>query len=130
MIRNMDLIRAIVLAIREHEAKPSASEVQTLISYNENEVFAYHIVLLTQSAMVTGVETGTRKDRYGISSLALSWSGQELADNLLSDDVWASAKKTLEDAGLQSASFEIWSQVIIARLTKLCSTAASPAMEP
>lgn len=119
MKRDMDLIRAIVLTIRDHEGRPSACEVQTLIRDFENEVFGYHIALLTQSAMMTGVETGPRKDRYGVTNLALTWSGQDFADNILKDDVWASAKKSLDDAELESASFEVWSELAVAKIKDL-----------
>ncbi len=81
MIRNMDLIRTIVLAIRAHEGRPSASEVQAIIREEDNGVFGYHIVLLTQGAMMTGVDTSARKDRYGIATLALTWAGQDFADS-------------------------------------------------
>ena len=69
MIRNMDLIRTIVLAIRDHEGRPSASEVQSLIGNDDNGIYGYHIVLLTQSELMSGVETGPRKDRYALSNL-------------------------------------------------------------
>ena len=119
MKRDMDLIRAIVLTIRDHEGRPSASEVQTLIRDFENEVFGYHIALLTQSAMVTGVEAGPRKDRYGVTNMALTWAGQDFADNILNDCVWASARKTLDDAELKSASFEVWTNVVVTKIREL-----------
>ena len=123
MKRNMDLIRAIVLAIRDHDGRPTATEVQALVGNDDNGIFGYHIVLLTQSEMMVGVETGPRKDRYGLSSLALSWAGQDFADNIVDDGVWASARKTLDDAGLKSASFEIWSQIAVGKITELCGGA-------
>lgn len=119
MKRDMNLIRAIVLAIRDHEGRPSASEVQTLIRDDENAVYAYHIALLTQSAMVIGVDTGERKDRYGVANLSLTWAGQDFADNILNDEVWASAQKKLDAAKLNAASFEIWSQLASAKITDL-----------
>ncbi|TWU24849.1 hypothetical protein Pla52o_11400 [Novipirellula galeiformis] len=125
MIRDMDLIRAIVLAIRNHEARPSAAEVQHLIGNVDDGVFGYHIELLTQGAMVTGIDTGPRKDRYGKANLALTWAGQEFADNIVNDAVWASARKTLDDAELKSASFEVWSQIVVAKITKLCAAVSS-----
>lgn len=121
MKRNMDLIRSMVLAIRSNEGRPSASEVQELIGDDDNGIYAYHVVLLTQSEMVTGVETGPRKDRYGIASLALTWAGHNFADNIISDAVWASVRKMLDDAELESASFEIWSKMAAAKITELCS---------
>jgi hypothetical protein len=123
MKRDMDLIRAIVLAVREHEGRPSATEVQSLISEPDNGVFGYHIALLTQGEMMTGVETGPRKDRYGVANLALTWAGQDFADNILNESVWASARKALADADLKSASFEVWSQVAIAKITERLSGA-------
>lgn len=123
MIRDMDLIRAIVLAVRDHEGRPSASEVQSLISNVDNAIFGYHIALLTQGAIMTGVDTSPRKDRYCVASLALTWAGQDFADNILNDGVWASAQKTLDDAELKSASFEVWSQIAVAKITELCGGA-------
>ena len=118
MIRNMDLIRAIVLAIREHDGRPSATEVQSIAGNVDNAVFGYHIELLTQGAMMTGVDTGPRKDRYGVANLALTWAGQNFADNIMNDEVWAAAKEALNEAELESASFEIWSQLAVATITK------------
>lgn len=123
MIRDMDLIRAIVLAIRNHEARPSASEIQQAIGDVDDGVFLYHIEMVTQGALVSGIDTGPRKDRYGKANLALTWEGQEFADNILNDSVWASAKKTLDDANLESASFEVWSRIAIAKITELCTPA-------
>ena len=119
MIRNMDLIRGIVLAIRKHDGRPSATEVQSLVGNADNAVFGYHIELLMQGTMMTGVNTGPRKDRYGIANLALTWAGQNFADDILKDEVWSSAKKKLNEAEMQSASFEIWSQLAVAQITKL-----------
>lgn len=123
MKRDMDLIRRIVLAIRDHDERPSASDVQALVRNEDNGVFSYHLELLIQSAMMTGVDTGVRKDRYGLASLALTWSGQDFADNVADDGVWASAHKTLSDAELKSASFAVWSQVVAAKITELCGGA-------
>ncbi|WP_404307754.1 DUF2513 domain-containing protein [Neorhodopirellula lusitana] len=123
MKRDMDLIRGIVLAIRNHEGRPSASEVQALVSNEENGIYEYHMQLLLQGEMMTGVDTGVRKDRYGLATLALTWAGQDFADNILNDDVWASAHQTLADAGLESASFTVWSQVVLAKITERCADA-------
>ncbi|TWU05995.1 DUF2513 domain-containing protein [Stieleria varia] len=118
MIRDMDLIRKILLAIRDHDGRPSASEVQTLINDTDNGVYGYHIALLLQGGMMTGVDTGPRKDRYGVSTLALTWAGQDFADNIVDDRVWVSAKEKLNDAGLNAASFEIWSQLAVAKINE------------
>ena len=123
MKRDMDLIRRIVLAIRDHDERPSASEVQALVRNEDNGIFSYHIQLLIQSAMMTGVDTGVRKDRYGMASLALTWAGHDFADNIANDGVWASAHETLADAELESASFAVWSQVVVAKITELCGGA-------
>ncbi|MGB7328742.1 MAG: DUF2513 domain-containing protein [Rubripirellula sp.] len=121
MKRDMNLIRAIVLAVRDHEGRPGAGEVQTLISDSENDVFGYHIALLVQSQMMSGVDTGPRKDRFGVTNLALTWAGQNFADNIVSDEVWTSARKKLDDAKLESASFEVWSQVVVAEIMERLS---------
>lgn len=121
MKRNMDLIRAIVLAIRDHEGRPGAAEVQSLVSNHENDVFGYHIALLVQSEMMSSVETGPRKDRFGVTNLALTWAGQNFADNILEDEVWASAQETLDDAKLESASLQVWSQITLAKITERLS---------
>ena len=123
MKRDMDLIRAIMLAIRDYDGRPSASEVQALVRSDDNGAFGYHIELLIQGAMMTGVDTGVRKDRYGMASLALTWAGQDFADNIANDRVWSSAHQTLADAELKSASFAVWSQVVVAKITELCGGA-------
>ncbi|MGB7345412.1 MAG: DUF2513 domain-containing protein [Pirellulaceae bacterium] len=119
MIRDMNLIRSIVLAIRDHEGRPAASEVQSLVSNVDNAIFGYHITILIQSALVTGVDTSARKDRFGVASLALTWAGQDFADNIINDGVWTSAQKQLNDADLKSASFEVWTRVAIAKITEI-----------
>ncbi|QDT11323.1 DUF2513 domain-containing protein [Planctomycetes bacterium K23_9] len=120
MIRNMELIRAMVLAIRQHEGRPSASEVQALISDEDNGVYSYHVELLIQGDLITAVDTSPRKDRYGKANLALTWAGQDFADNLVSDEIWASAKQTLAEANLDAASFQIWTQLAIKKITQRC----------
>ncbi len=123
MKRDMDLIRGMVLAIRDHDGQPSATELQSLVCNVDNAVFGYHILLLIQAAMMTAVETGVRKDRHGVTNLALTWSGQDFADNIANDGIWASARKTLCDAELESASFAVWSQIVLAKITELCGGA-------
>jgi hypothetical protein len=117
----MDLIRAIVLAIRQHEGRPSASEVQSLISDEDNGVYSYHIELLLQGDMLTAVDTSPRKDRYGKANMALTWAGQDFADNIINDNVWASAKESVKDAKLNSASFQVWTQIAVSKITELIS---------
>ena len=122
MIRNMDLIRSIVLAIRDHEGRPSASEVQTIVGNLDNAVYGYHLELLIQGAMMTGVETGPRKDRHGLANLALTWAGQDFADNISNDEVWSDAQKSLEEADLQLASIALWTQVALAKISERLGT--------
>ncbi|SMP48050.1 Hypothetical protein SAMN06265222_102376 [Neorhodopirellula lusitana] len=119
----MDLIRGIVLAIRNHEGRPSAGEVHALVSNEDNGIFGYHMQLLLQGVLVTGVDTGVRKDRYGLAILALTWTSQDFADNITNDDAWASAHQTLSEAGLESASFAVWSQIVATKITELCGGA-------
>ncbi len=123
MKRDMNLIRAIVLAIRDHDGRPSASEVQSLVSNEDNAVFGYHIQLLLQGAMMTGVDTGVRKDRHGVATLALTWAGQDFADDIANDAVWTSIHQSLADAELQSASFTVWSQLVVAKMIQSCGGA-------
>lgn len=124
MKRNMDLIRSIALAIRDHEGRPSASEVQTMVGNLDNAVYGYHLELLIQGAMITGVETGPRKDRHGLANLTLTWAGQDFADNISSDEVWSDAQKSLDEANLQSASFAIWTQAALAKISERLGTSS------
>ena len=47
------------------------------------------------------------------------YGDQDFADNILNDCVWASARKTLDDAELKSASFEVWTNVVVTKIREL-----------
>lgn len=112
MNRDMELIRSIVLAIREHESRPSSSEIEESINSGRDDalahdLFGYHMQLLWQSELVTGIDMRARRDPFAFSNLSLTWEGQDFADSVASEGVWSKVKSVLSDQGIKSAAFSV-----------------------
>ena len=103
MKRDMDLIRAILLAV-EDEPSSHAPEIE-IQGYTQEQV-GYHAELLKEAGFV---------ELYNDSDMIrrLTWSGHEFLDSARDNTRWNQAKDKLNKAG--GASIPIW----IALLTEL-----------
>ena len=111
MKRDMDLVRAIVLAI---EAAPGyAPEPLTIPNYAPEHI-GHHVYLMIQGGLLEGSDiTAQGAPCPQAIATCLTWTGHEFADAARNDTRWSTAKKVVtEKAG--SVTVEV--------LTKLLSS--------
>ena len=98
MRRQMDLIRAIVLQIEDHDS-PRAPEEIAVDGYTTAQV-EYHKALLIEAGFAIGVTTDTLNDEDEPECYIerLTWSGHEFADSVRSDTVWNKVKAKVNEA--------------------------------
>lgn len=88
MRRDMDLIRQIVMAVRELSP---GEELQSLDGVAP-AVFAEHAKLLIEAGIAEGVENNTYDGREVILQ-RLTWNGHDFADAVVDDTIWRKAKE-------------------------------------
>ena len=97
MKRNMDIIRAILLHINDHEEE-TIQEVK-LEQFSPKQV-AYHVNLLAEADYITGISTQTFQDSVPQwIDVRLTWDGHEFIDAARNETVWAKFKKTVAEKG-------------------------------
>jgi hypothetical protein len=121
MKRDMDRIREMVLELQGSEAWPRSGEFVTMMTSKDSSLSPalarYHIDLLRSGGLVepeTTTEIGVKskfKRHVKDTRLILSWAGQDFADNVANDGLWAKVKSALNDAGLKSAAFSVWARL-------------------
>ena len=86
MGRNMDIIRAIVLAARE-----SSSHVNHVEDISKED-YLFHAALLEEAGLVRAAIQETQGKVRSAIIFRLTWAGQDFADSILDDTVWNKAK--------------------------------------
>lgn len=98
MKRDMDLIRAILLALAD---MPSEGSALSKLDGVDKRLFDEHVLWLQEAGLIEAKisQDGLKKVTVAIA-LRLTWSGCEFADSVRSDTLWAKAKATvLKPAG-------------------------------
>lgn len=113
MKRDLDLIRAILLAI---ELDPARYSNPTMPGATESELRG-HLELLIDAGLVVASAAAFATAAWRIDSYRLTWAGHEFLESAREQKRWVAAKKTIELAG--GASF----QVLTAVLAKLAAQA-------
>ena len=115
MKRDMDLVRAILITIEEHEKgfAPHNIEIQ---GYSEEQI-GYHIYLMGQAGLL---EVSDASSIGGDSPQAIphsvTWNGHEFLANAREERNWLQAKKLMKGAG--EVSFHIWQAVLTKIVTQ------------
>ena len=112
MVRDMDLVRAILLAAEQLVPGERPDSVSSIPGYDQL-IFAGHVELLKEAGFVeaavaraSGVgAVEARVDR-------LTWEGHDFLDAIRSDTVWAKTKSTIAST-LGSASLEVVKAVAV-----------------
>ena len=94
MKRDMELVRQIVLAVRETD-----KILKELPDVGPRE-FAEHVHLLREAGLVdAAVEAPPGRTATRAMVFRLTWAGHDFADSIVDDSVWAAAReKVLEPA--------------------------------
>ena len=87
MQRDMDMVRKIILAVRQAETLVTSVEGVT------PQQFAMHAQLLAEAGLVTAA-LGGGENRIAVSAMIyrLTWDGYEFADSIIDDTLWKKAK--------------------------------------
>lgn len=108
MKRNMDLVRALLLAVEEiPHGNYFLSSQFTFEGSPDHEVIG-HMTLLNDAGLIDGFQPFNDHatcDR-------LTWAGQEFLDQCRSDTVWNQAKREIRSKGL-STSLELLKSVLL-----------------
>jgi len=90
MQRDMDIVRKIILAVRQAEAPVISVEGIT------PQQFAMHAQLLDEAGLVVASLGGGEK-RIAVSAMIyrLTWDGYEFADSIIDDTLWKKAKENI-----------------------------------
>lgn len=90
MRRDMDIIRKIILAVRD-----SAGPVNSVVGVSGDD-FAYHAQLLEEAGLITAALQANNKQIARAAVIyRLTWSGQDFADSIVSDTLWNKAKENV-----------------------------------
>jgi hypothetical protein len=109
MKRDMDIIRRILLAVRDSDTVTREVEGVSPLE------FGLHAQLIVEAGLATGsIATG----KHGMEVKAallfrLTWAGHDFADSVQDDNVWHKAKKRLMGPSL-SWTFDILREVVAA----------------
>ena len=105
MVRDMDLVRALLLHVEQHASLYQAARQPNFESYTDEEV-SYHLKLLHQAGLIEGRHLADGS--WNIQ--ALTWRGHDFLDEARDDTVWNKAK---EKAG---GTFNTLSLAVLGRL--------------
>jgi len=99
--RDMDLIRALLLRIEEHDIVVYISDLKGAPSLQdfEDDVLIYHLDLMEEAGLINGKRTS------GLSTVGpwivqrLTWEGHEFLDTVRDPDIWKKTKNGASKAG-------------------------------
>lgn len=105
MIRDMDLVREILIAMDNHEHGYAPQSMQ--FDGFSHEQIGYHVYIMGQAGLL---EVADANSTDGASPeaipLNLTWAGHEFLANAREKSHWLQAKKLMQGAG--QGSFQIW----------------------
>lgn len=112
MKRDMDIIRQIVLAVRDSEG------VIRGLDGVEFEVYAEHVRLLDEAGLIdASIQTVPQRRVIAALVWRLTWAGQDFADAVSSDTLWRKAKdNVIKPAG--SWTFDVLKEWLKAEITQ------------
>ena len=106
--RDMDLIRAMLLAI---EAHPSGFAPEIEIDGYTQEQIGYHATLLGEAGLAVILdETAFRDKSPQAKVIRLTWAGHEFLDSAREKNIWNQAKDKISKIG--GATIPIWTAVL------------------
>lgn len=102
MIRDLDLLREILIEIESWPPNVSAKKVE-VEGYSYSEV-TYHALLLHEAGYIEGATFGDPLHGKAIKPTHLTWEGHEFLDEARDRTVWEKVKKVTAKAGASSVS--------------------------
>jgi hypothetical protein len=93
MKRNMDIIRKIILTVRDANGPVGSNAFDGI---PEQEI-AFHAQLLDEAGLVHAalLPEGTKKAARNAVIFRLTWAGHDFADSIIDDTLWNKAKENV-----------------------------------
>ena len=110
MIRDMNLVREILLAMESRSRKEASPRLQ--IAGHSDEETCYHVRLMSEAGLIVAkvADAGLEVAAFPIR---LTWAGHEFLDAAREPARWSAATKTIrEKAG--AVGFEVLKELLIA----------------
>lgn len=109
MKRDMDLIRAILMAIEEMPT-PRPRQTDFKLDGYDPEIVSYHVFLLNDAGLIQASDV-SHNLAFAWAPKRLTWAGHEFLDAARNDNIWAAAKKVCGGAG--SLSFDVLKGILV-----------------
>jgi hypothetical protein len=110
MTRDMDLIRAILLAVEAHPDGFAPRRIW-VEGYSQEQI-GYHAYLLVNAGLCQGADSSHLQSSSPQAMItALTWSGHEFLDACRSPDIWQRAKSIVERLG--GATLDVWASILV-----------------
>ncbi|MCO8124512.1 DUF2513 domain-containing protein [Stieleria sp. TO1_6] len=118
MIRDMDLVRRILLTIRNWEGRPDIYQVYASVKNLAAEdhdpdpirfmddSFHYHMEIMIAENLIQ-CSHGAVDCFDEFFDIVLTWTGQDLASNIANDSVWNRVHGKMRSSGLTAIGFEL-----------------------
>ena len=97
MQRNMDLVRQILIAIRDSTGGDATAALAALPCSSEE--LQYHLHLLYQACFTDAHVVGAVGTGPEYLPTGLTWAGCEFLDDILNETVWSRTKQVILDHG-------------------------------
>lgn len=97
MKRDMELVRAILLEMEEHQNPNTQIKVKGT-GYSPDQI-NYHVKILAQAGLIEA-EDATSCNGIGWIPVSLTWEGHEFLEAAKNEGVWQKVKAQLKDRGM------------------------------
>lgn len=103
MIRNMDLVRELLLKLESYATPPGTTVVidphrgQFQIPGYSADQIAYHLSLIREAGFIES--PGTQLAGMGVTFRCLTWDGHDYLDAIRDPEIWRKTKRGAEVAG-------------------------------
>ena len=115
MIRDMDLVRKILLKIESHKGGP-LSDVPKIEGYSDEEI-AYALTIMNDAGLFECAMANRSGSRYPlIIPTRLTWEGHDFLDASRDESRWEKAKKIVTEMG-GSVTFDVFKAILISIMT-------------
>lgn len=99
MIRDMDLIRKILIKLKESPKFP-IYQIPKIDNYNENDIH-FHLLLLADAGLIIIDSLTTAGGKTQVTEIKrITWEGYDFIEAIVNIDIWEKAKRIIKDKGL------------------------------
>jgi len=111
MRRDLDLVRAILIAIENSDHVP-LGWVDIDVRGHDPDTISYHLAIMNEGGLIEAKDLSS-DDGYEWKPVRLTWAGHEFLANAKDEGIWSTTKK-LAGEGLKSISFGVFQDLLAA----------------